>query len=76
MIIERKENDGLVKFSNLSMGDVFEYERDLFVKCNYVIDRQNDETYNCLTLDDGFLFCVDDKDLVKPYPNAKLVLED
>lgn len=76
MKIKRKENDDLVKFSSLSMGDVFEYEGNLCVKCNYVIDRQNDETYNCLTLDDGFLFCVDDKDLVKPYPNAKLVLED
>lgn len=76
MIIERKENDDLVKFSSLSMGDVFEYERDLYVKFDYVIDRQDGETYNCLTLDNGFLFCVDDRDLVKPYPNAKLVLED
>jgi len=76
MKIERKENDDLVKFSSLSMGDVFEYEGNLYVKSDYVIDRQDDEAYNCLSLHNGFLFCVDDTDLVKLYPNAKLVLGD
>ena len=49
---------------------------DLYVKSDYVVDRQDDEAYNCLALDDGFLSCMNDRDLVKHYPNAKLVLED
>lgn len=76
MKIEKKENNNLVKFGSLKTGDVFEDEGDLYVKNEEIIDRRNDNEYNSLNLIEGCLYFYSDKDMVKPHPNAKLVLED
>ncbi len=76
MKIERKEDSGLVEFGSLKCGDVFEVEGELYIKSEYIMDRKNDYEYNCIILEDGFLYGLADTDKVKHYPNAKLVLED
>ena len=72
MKIERKESNGLVEFGSLNCGDVFEVGVDILIKMPY--DNQSDSDSVNITRN-----CLDncgDKLKVKPYPNAKLVLED
>ena len=76
MKIERKEDSYLVEFGSLKCGDVFEDEEMLCIKSEEIIDRRDDNEYNSLDLIDGYLHFYSDKDMVKPHPNAKLVLED
>ena len=77
MKIERKES-GLVEFGSLKCGDVFEYvnDNDIFVKSIDIMDRKDDELYNCVLLENGRLGYFPPDYVVKPYHNAKLVLED
>lgn len=75
MKIERIENNKLVEIGNLKIGDVFEYQSDVFIKSEYIKDREDDD-FNCLDLSDGYLVFLDESTLVKHYPNVKLVLED
>ena len=78
MKIERKES-GLVEFGSLKCGDVFEIDgsKKIWVKTrNFNMDRYPKEPcINCTTID-GEHGLVKDVALVKPYPNAKVVLED
>ena len=71
MKIERKENSGLVEFSSLKCGDVFETNGDVLIKIPY--DKTSDS--DCLNITRN---CLDNcgNIKVKHYPNAKLVLED
>ena len=71
MKIERKENSGLVEFSSLKCGDVFETNGDVLIKIPYNGASDSDclnITRNCLDN------CGNIK--VKHYHNAKLVLEE
>ena len=72
MKIERKESNGLVEFGSLKCGDVFVLSDDLFMK----LDNYNTNN-NAVFLPKGQCINIIDKSLkVKPYSNAKLVLED
>lgn len=75
MKIERKENSGLVEFGSLKCGDVFSMvekgEELIFFKFEI-----NDDCDNAVCLDNCDRWCFDSEELVKHYPNAKLVLED
>ena len=77
MKIERKENKGLVEFGSLKCRDVFEDIRD---NCVWMkIDLSDIFGYgdvNCISLEDGDREYILDSTKVKPYPNAKVVLED
>ena len=76
MKIEVKENNDLVEFGSLKCGDVFEDEEMLCIKSEEIIDRRDDNEYNSLDLIEGYLHFFSGRDMVKPHPNAKLVLED
>ena len=77
MKIERKEDSGFVEFGSLKCGDVFEVDGDyVFIKTIAITNRKDDEPYNCAVLNDGQLGYFPSDYKVKPYPNAKLILED
>ena len=85
MKIERKNNNKWVEFGNLKRKDVFEDKYNhiwMKIDLSLVLDNINYRsdgvgTYmNCVSLEDGYRKCIDDSFLVKPYPNAKVVLED
>lgn len=76
MRIERKKSN-LVEFSSLKIGDVFEEDGYTLIKSECIVDRgANNDEYNCLSLDDGYLHHCEPTDKVKHRPDAKLVLED
>lgn len=76
MKIERKENSELVEFGSLKCGDVCEIDDfGIWIKT----ERKNEvglKNVTCLNLTNGEFGLVEDNRLVKPYPNAKLVLGD
>ena len=79
MKIERKENNEIVEFGSLKCGDVFTIEGSYglfytYIKTTNVENKYG--TYNCTVLENGTHHEVEYDALVKPYPNAKLVLED
>ena len=73
MKIERKEN-GLVEFGSLKCGDVFKCKKedDIWMK----IKETSDRCINCIDILDGSHGWLSKDVKVKPYPNARLVLED
>lgn len=75
MKIERKENSGLVEFGSLKLKEIFGTTEDgeelIFFK--FDLESAND---NSMCLNNCDSWCFASKELVKHYPNAKLVLEN
>ena len=74
MKIERKESNGLVEFGSLKCGDVFEDAHNIWIKTQCT--EYNDDCINCMSIAVGGRGYLMDDAKIKPYPNAKLVLED
>jgi hypothetical protein len=70
-----------IKFGNLGVcgGDVFDYDGNHMMKIKNNIDTgrsiDTDRFYNAVRLTDGTLYIISADALIKPLPNAKLVIE-
>ena len=78
MKIERKGNKVMVEFGSLKEGETFEYDYDgtFWIKTDEAMVLNTLDTRNCISLSDGSSEYVFDTTKVRPYPNAKVVLED
>lgn len=77
MKIERKENNGLVELGSLKCGDVFCIENYGYTCMKILkIVTENETSVNYVNVEDGDFGYICEVTLVKPYLNAKLVLED
>ena len=72
MKIERKGNKVMVEFGCLKGGETFEYDGTFWIKTDEALVLNG----NCISLSDGSSEYVFDTTKVRPYPNAKVVLED
>lgn len=74
-VFEDKYNHIWMKIDLSLVLDNINYEGDgvgSYMKCVSLVGSY----MNCVSLEDGYRKCIDDSFLVKPYPNAKVVLED
>lgn len=68
------KTQALVKFDDLSPGDVFSFENDFYMKVENLYLQQNDHTSNAITFD-GELAGFKPLDEVQHHANAKVVIE-
>ena len=76
MKIERKGNKVMVEFGSLKGGETFEYDGTFWIKTDEAMVLNTLDTRNCISLSGGSSEYVFDTTKVRPYPNAKVVLED
>lgn len=75
MIIEKTEY-GNVEFRLVNPGDVFEYENEFYMRTARVTEQyaNTPATFNAVSLKTGYHIGLLDTSLVKPYPDAKLII--
>jgi hypothetical protein len=72
MKIERIDSNPKVTIGKLCYGDVFEYDGNHMIKIRNNIEGRS---FNAVRLVDGTLYGISDDALLKPLPNARLVIE-
>ena len=72
MKIESIDSNPKVTIGKLCYGDVFEYDGNHMMKIRNNIEGRS---FNAVRLVDDTLYGISDDALVKPLPNARLVIE-
>lgn len=74
MIVEFKKVTDVKEFRELSNGAVFGFADCFYIKMAYDLETE-DDTFNAVTIDDGFPSRFFDDEEVTEYPKAKTVIE-
>lgn len=76
--IKDKPSRRRIRFSDLSVGDLFDYGANLYIKTGKLYEEYEDEDSvgNAINLETGFLYYIEDTESVAKYVGAPLEMED
>lgn len=74
MKINKLERDGIVRFENIDVGEVFVSDKIVYLKTQFFSDRR-DTPYNCVNLVNGSIYFFNDKVRVQQCEEAELTIK-
>lgn len=63
IIMQKSEN---LKFSEISIGQIFMYNTSVYMKTMSMLDTSEDRTYNAIYLSNGESFFIGESEMIEP----------